>query len=294
MKFNFIKYKRIYYVFSGILLGASIVSLFMYGLKPGIDFTGGSILEADYKDNRPSVQEIRQNISDLNLGDVSVQLTGDKGIILKTKSLDETIHQEILLKLGNVEEKSFESIGPSVGVELKNKTFTVAVVSVLAIALYIIIAFAKVSYPVKSWQYGMATLFMLLHDVLIPLGVFSLLGKFYGIQITIPVIVALLTVVGYAVNNVVVVFDRIRENLLRRTNLSFEETADNSVKQTLTRQINTSLATLLPLVFIYFLGGETLKYFSLALIIGILAGLYSSIFLAGQILTSWLKTSKNK
>jgi len=160
------------------------------------------------------------------------------------------------------------------------------------LVLYIIFAFSKVSFPVKSWQYGVATLFILFHDVLIPVGVFSILGKFYGVQVTIPVVVALLTVLGYAINNVVVVFDRIRENLLKKTSIPFEDTVNNAIKQTLTRQFNTSLTTLFPLMFIYLLGGETLKYFALALMIGLIAGFYSSIFLAGPILVSWLKNSK--
>ncbi len=155
--------------------------------------------------------------------------------------------------------------------------------------LYIAFAFRKVSRPVKSWQYGVVSLFVLSHDVLIPLGIFSFLGKFYGIQITIPVIVALLTVVGYAINNVVVVFDRIRESLIKRALISFEETSNSAIRQTLTRQINTSLTTLFPLIFIFFIGGETLKYFALVLILGISFGTYSSIFLATPILVSWLK-----
>ena len=160
--------------------------------------------------------------------------------------------------------------------------------------LYIAFAFRKVSRPVKSWQYGIVSLFILSHDVLMPLGILSIVGKFYDVQITIPLIVALITVVGYAINNVVVVFDRIRENLIKRTLISFEEISNLALNQTLTRQINTSLTTLFPLFFIFFIGGETLKYFALALILGILFGLYSSIFLASPILVNWLKWKERK
>lgn len=289
MKLNLLKFKKVYFIFTGILVLACIFSLFTFGLKPGIDFTGGSILEVAYTKERPSNQEIRQQISDFNLGDVSVQPTGQKGVILRMPSMDETVHQEIISQLGDVEEIRFESIGPTIGMELKSKTMTVAILSILAMVIYIAFAFRKVSHPVKSWQCGIITLLILVHDVLIPVSVFSLLGKLYDVQITIPVIVAFLTVVGYAINNVVVVFDRIRENLVKRTGLSFMETVNNAINQTLTRQINTSLTTLFPLLFIYFLGGETLKYFALALIVGIVAGLYSSLFLVGPILVSWLK-----
>jgi preprotein translocase subunit SecF len=292
MTLNFVKHRTIYYVFTGILVAASLASLFLFGLKTGIDLSGGSILEIEYNTQRPSNQEISQKISSLDLGEVSIQPTGEKGVILRMKNIDEAVRQEIIKRLGDVTEKQFESIGPSVGMELRNKTTAVIVLSLLAMVLYIILAFRKVSYPVKSWQYGVVTFFVLFHDILIPVGVFSVLGKLYGIQITIPVIVALLTVLGYAINNVVVVFDRIRENLSRRMSIPFEDIVNNAINQTLTRQLNTSLTTLFPLVFIYLLGGETLKYFALALIIGLVAGLYSSIFLSGQILVSWLQIQK--
>jgi len=295
MDINFIKYKKIYFIFTAALIALSLSSLLFFGLNLGIDFTGGSILEIEYVfGQRPSLETIRQKISDVGAGEISAQSAGDKGVILRFKSIDEETHQKILKNLGGVkiEEKRFETIGSSVGAELKRKTVLIILLAILAMVVYIAIAFRRVSYPVRSWQYGIATLFILFHDILIPLGVFSALGKFYGIQITIPVIVAFLTVVGYAINNVVVVFDRIRENLLKRTFLSFGDTSSKAINQTFARQINTSLTTLFPLAFIYFAGGETLRYFALALIVGIVSGLYSSLFLAGPFLVNWLKLSK--
>ena len=192
-----------------------------------------------------------------------------------------------------MEEKRFESIGPVIGQELKEKAKLLIVISLLSIVFYIAIAFRRVQKPLSSWQYGIASLFILSHDILIPLGVFALLGKFYQVQLTIPIICAFLTIVGYAINNVVVVYDRLRENLLRGVFrdfvLGFEEATNKAINQTLTRQLNTSLTTLFPLIAIFFLGGETLKYFALTLILGITAGTYSSIFLAIPILVSWLK-----
>lgn len=289
MTFDFIKYRKVYFIFSGILILGSLLALLVFGLKLGIDFTGGSILEAEYKNTRPSNQEIRAELSGLNLGEISIQPADERGVILRMKDIDEETHQEIIQRLGEIEEKRFESIGPTIGKELKQKTNVIIILSLISMLLYIAFAFRKVSRPVKSWQYGVVSLFVLSHDVLIPLGIFSFLGKFYGIQITIPVIVALLTVVGYAINNVVVVFDRIRESLIKRALISFEETSNSAIRQTLTRQINTSLTTLFPLIFIFFIGGETLKYFALVLILGISFGTYSSIFLATPILVSWLK-----
>ncbi|MBL7150259.1 MAG: protein translocase subunit SecF [Candidatus Pacebacteria bacterium] len=292
---NFLKYTKVYYIFSGVLILASLVCLIIFGLKPGIDFTGGSILEVEYKQERPSNKIIREKLADIDLGKIHVQPTGEEGVILRMKDINEDTHQEVLQKLrenNEVEEKRFQAIGPAIGSELKKTTKIVIIFSLLAIVLYIAFAFRRISRPVKSWQYGIAALLALFHDVLIPLGVFSVLGKIYGIQITIPVVVALLTVLGYSINDTVVVFDRIRENLWKITGISFEETVNKSLNQTLVRSINTSLTTLFVLVAIFFFGGETLKYFSLALIIGVFCGVYSSIFIASPLLVSWSKWRK--
>lgn len=286
---QFTKHRKIYFGFSGILIIASIFVLLVFGLKPGLDFTGGSILEIDYQETRPSNQEILEKLNEFDLGTIYVQPTGEKGVILRMKEIDEEIHQQILEKLQDekeLEEIRFESIGPTIGQELKQKTKIVIVVALLSMIVYIALAFRKVQRPLRSWQYGIASVVALFHDILIPLGVFAVLGKFYGIEISIPVITALLAVLGYSINNTVVVFDRIRENLLKRGE-TFEETVDISLNQTLSRQINTSLTTLFVAGAVFFLGGETLKYFALALIFGILAGTYSSIFLAGPILVAW-------
>jgi len=288
---NFTKYRKIYFVFSGILIIASIAVLFIFGLKPGIDFTGGSILEVEYKGERPSNQEIKESLSDFELGALYVQPTEEKGVILRMKDITEETHQEVFQKLSQgkeIEERRFELIGPVIGEELKGRTKIVVVLALLAMVIYIALAFRKVQRPIKSWKYGIASVLTLCHDILIPLGIFSVLGKFYGIEITIPVVTALLAVLGYSINNSVVVFDRIRENLFRRGH-TFEETVDISLTQTLSRQINTSLTTLFVVLAIFFFGGMTLKYFALALVLGITAGTYSSIFLAAPILVFWLR-----
>jgi len=293
---QFTKHRKVYFGFSGILIIASIFVLLVFGLKPGLDFTGGSILEIDYQETRPSNQEILEKLNEFDLGTIYVQPTGEKGVILRMKEIDEEIHQQILERLQDekeLEEIRFESIGPTIGQELKQKTKIVIVVALLSMIVYIALAFRKVQRPLRSWQYGIASVVALFHDILIPLGVFAVLGKFYGIEISIPVITALLAVLGYSINNTVVVFDRIRENLLKRGE-TFEETVDISLNQTLARQINTSLTTLFVAGAVFFLGGETLKYFALALIFGILAGTYSSIFLAGPILVAWFKFRKGR
>ena len=292
MKISYIKYRKFYFLISGLLILGSIIALISFGLKPGIDFTGGSILEIEYKDQRPQNQEIREKLSGLNLGNVYIQPTEEKGVILRMKDISEEVHNEILLRLGKnegkIKERRFESIGPTIGSELKRKTKVVIFLALLSIIIYIALAFRRVQRPLRSWQYGIASLVALFHDILIVLGVFAVLGKFYGVEVSIPIITALLTVVGYSINNTVVVFDRIRENLFHRGE-SFEEIVDESLRQTLTRQVNTSLTTLFVVGAIFLFGGITLKYFALALILGIIAGTYSSFFIAGPLLVSWLK-----
>lgn len=291
--FNFIKYRKVYYVFSGILIAASIFFLFKYQLNFGIDFNGGSILEAEFGDKRPSNQEIEQKLADLDLGLSSIQPAGDKGVIIRMKAVSEDVHQKVLERLRgeeavSLEEKSFESIGPVIGQELKAKTKIFAVLVLLAIVFFVAIAFRKASRPVSSWKYGViASLVAFFHDILIPLGVFSFLGKFYNVPVTIPIVVGLLTILGYSVHDTIVVFDRIRENLFRSRGQSFGEVVNQSLNQTFVRSVNTSLTTLLALLAVFFLGGETLRYFSLVLILGILTGTYSSIFIASPILVDW-------
>ncbi len=285
---KFTKYRKIYFGFSGFLIVLSLIALFVFGLKPGIDFSGGSILEIEYQENRPSNQEIRDKLAELDLGEIYVQPTGEKGVLIRMKDISEETHERILTKLEGGQETRFESIGPTIGRELKSKTKIVVIVALLSMIVYIALAFRRVQRPLHSWQYGIASVLALFHDLLIPLGVLAVLGKFYNVEISIPVITALLAVLGYSINNTVVVFDRIRENLLRGGE-SFEEIVDVSLNQTLSRQINTSLTTLFVVLAIFFWGGQTLKYFALALILGISAGTYSSIFLAGPILVAWLR-----
>jgi len=298
MNIPFLKYSKIYFIISGTLTLASIIFLAIFGLNLGIDFTGGSILEVQYKGERPINQTIKKSLSELELGEMYLQPTGERGLILRMRALSEEDHQDVLqeLKKGNeLEERRFESIGPTIGRELQEKTKILIGLALVAILLYIAFAFRRLQKPIKSWQYGLVALIALFHDVFIPIGIFSVLGKFYGVQITVPIVAALLTVLGYSINDTVVVFDRIRENLLKRIGITFEETVERSLNQTLVRSINISFSTLLVLFSIFFFGGETLRYFALALIIlGIAFGTYSSIFLASPMLVSWVKWRERK
>lgn len=290
MAIPFLKYRKIYYVLSGLLVLASIASLAIFGLRFGTDFLGGSILEADFE-IRPENQIIQEKLKDLNLGEITIQPTQEKGIILRFKEIDEDTHQQIITKLNEIStltEKRFESIGPTIGTELRQKTIILIVVSLVALLFYIAISFKKISHPIPSWQYGIVSIIALFFDILIPIGVFSWLGKFYNIQFTVPIVTALLTILGYTINDKVIVFDRIRENILKIREDNFEVLVNASLNQTFLRSLSTGSCTLLVLFSIFFLGGETLKYFALTLIIGIMAGTYSSLFLATPLLVSWL------
>ena len=295
--FNFTKYSKIYYIVSGIVIVASIASLVVFGLKFGIEFTGGSTMELEFKNTRPSNDEISNALSGMDLGGIVIQPTGSNGAILKLKGIDEATHQEVLSiinGLSEVEEKGFQYIGPSVGQELRNNTQIAIILALLAITIYIAFAFRGVSRPVASWKYGVTSLVALFHDVLIPLGVFSVLGRFYNVEITIPIIAALLTVLGFSVHDTIVVFDRIRENLLRSRGGSFDEVVNVSLNQTVGRSLSTVATVLLVMFSLYFFGGETLKYFSLALIVGVASGAYSSIFIASPLLVTWYNASERK
>ncbi|MFH1451184.1 MAG: protein translocase subunit SecF [bacterium] len=290
MNIPFIKYRKLYYFLSFILVSSSIAFLFVFGLKPGIDFTGGSLIEIQFSQAVPENAIIENKLADLDLGQITFQPIGEKGLLLRLKHIDEETHQEILSRIGDAQEQRFETIGPLVGKELEKKTRTAIILSLLAIIAYIAFAFRKISYPIKSWQFGIAALVALFHDIVIPLGVFSLLGKLYGVEMTIPLVAALLTVLGYSISDTVVVFDRIRENLLKREKkASFDEIVNTSLNQTLVRSASTGLSVFFTLFAIYFFGGDSLKYFSLILIIGIICGTYSSIFIASPLIVSWVK-----
>lgn len=297
MNIPFLKYKKFYYVFSFALILATILSLFVFRLNFGIDFLGGTILEVDFK-NRPETLLIEEKMKELNLGEVIVQPTGDNGAILRFREIDETTHQTLLAKLGElsggVEEKRFESIGPVIGRELREKTLILVSVSLLALLVYIGLSFSKVSRPLSSWQYGIISIVTLGFDVLIPIGLISLLGKFSNVQFNIPIVTALLTILGYTINDKVIVFDRVRENLLKSRGMDFESLVNQSLNQTLTRSLSTGFCTLLVLFAIFFFGGETLRYFALVMITGIVVGTYSSLFIAAPLLVSWLNWRKKR
>src|SRR4030042_5017356 len=293
-----IHHRNIFLSISAVLVGASVLALILWGLKFGIDFTGGSLIQIEFKNSRLANSEIEQKLNDLNLGNISIQPTGENGVLLRFKDINEETHQKILTNLGGLEgleEKRFESIGPVIGQELRSRSLWAMVVVLLMIILYIAYAFRKVSRPVASWRYGVAAILALIHDVTIPTGFFAVLGHFFGIEVWLLFVTALLTILGFSVHDTIVVFDRIRENLRKGVAGSprlgeagdFENTVEVSINQTISRSINTSLTVMLTLLAVYIFGGESTKYFALTLLLGIFFGTYSSIFIASPLLVSW-------
>lgn len=295
---DIIAWRKLFYAVSGFLVFMSVVVLVLWGLPLGIDFTGGSLMELEFATSAPPQQQVRNQLAAFQLGDVQIQQTGEKGMILRMRDMDEEMHQQALAALreidSNLMEKRFVSIGPTIGSELKRKAVWALVIVLVMIIAYIAVAFRHVSYPISSWKYGVVAIIALIHDVTIPTGLFVYLGKFHGVEINALFISALLTILGFSVHDTIVVFDRVRENLRKHTGVHFEETVNLSIRETVTRSINTSLTLLFVLLTLFFLGGESTKYFSLALIVGTIVGVYSSIFIASPLLVTWQKWQERR
>lgn len=287
---------------SGTLFVVSVAALIVFGLKLGNDFTGGSLLEIRFTEKPLVIEEIKNSMTGLNLGNLLAQKTDQNGVLLKFRFLNEDEHQQILAKLrtdfekdnNKVMEISFETIGPAVSQTLKQRTIWAIILVVLAHIVYIAYAFRRVSRPVSSWKYGVVAELAMIHDVTIVMGVFAFLGHYLNIEVDIPFVVALLTVLGYSVNDTIVIFDRIRENVIRRSVDNFPGTVNVAINETLARSFNTTLTTLLTLSALFILGGASIKYFVLALLIGIFLGAYSSIFIASPLLVEWFRWQQRK
>ena len=294
MNIPFLKYSKIYYILSGLLFVFAVFSIVFFGLNLSSDLLGGSILEVEFE-KRPENSAILNQLKEFNLGEVTFQPAGQAGVILRMNEVEEETHQKIILKLNELSELKelrFESIGPVIGRELRQKTLILVAVSLLALLVYIAISFRKVAFPFSSWQYGLVSLFTLFFDILITIGLLAYLGRFSNLQFNIPIITALLTILGYTINDKVIVLDRIRENSLTQGHLNSKELLEKSLNQVFFRSISTGSCTLLVLAALFFFGGQTLKYFSLTLIAGIIVGTYSSLFLVSPFLLGWLKFRK--
>ncbi|MES2203498.1 MAG: protein translocase subunit SecF [Patescibacteria group bacterium] len=296
---NVAKNLKYFFILPAILSLLAVAALVAWGLKPGIDLKGGSLMQVSYQSERPTPEAVHNVVDTLGFGEVRVQPSGTTSYILRQRDLTQTEHeslQQALGTLGPVHEDEYTSIGPSLGSELMQKAWIAIVLVVVLIILFIAFAFRKVSLPVASWKYGVVAIITLVHDILIPTGLFALLGYVAGAEVDALFIVGLLTVLGISINDTIVVFDRIRENLRLNAERSrreeFSEVVGRSIVQTLARSINTSLTVVIVLAALYFMGPVSTQTFALTLIVGMVAGTYSSIFLAAPLLVAWDKWSK--
>ncbi|MEK7625140.1 MAG: protein translocase subunit SecF [Patescibacteria group bacterium] len=292
LKIPFVKYANVWYAITALTVVISVAALATWGLKLGIDFTGGSLVEVSFSKNRPTVEEVQKTLEDADLNQHIVQGAGSDRYIIRTSFLTEDQHQALTKKFesvfgqnGNiVHEESFQTIGSSVSDNLRQRAVGAIIWVNIAIIIYVAYAFRGVSRPVASWKYGALAIVALIHDIFVVLGVFAFLGHFKGIEIQTDFVLALLTVLGFSVTDTIVVYDRIRENIIHHTAENFPETVNVALNETLMRSLNTTLTVLLPLFALYFIGGESIHNFALALLIGLASGAYSSIFIASPLL----------
>ena len=288
---NIIKYRKIYFSVSGILIFASIVALAVVGIRPGIDFVGGTLWQIKVlSDNQQLTTDIVKNFfeNELKIENITAYPAENGNFLFRFGNISEEVHQEYLKKIrekfGEIEEVSYETIGPAIGSELKVKAVSAILFVLLGISLYVAYAFRKVSYPVKSYKYGIITLVTLFHDVVISVGLLSFLSWRYGLDFDIKYVVAILVILGFSVHDTIVVFDRIRENLLIGRGKDLSAVINSSVNQTIARSINTSLTLVLVLLALFLFGPESLKYFVFVIMVGTIVGTYSSIFIASPLL----------
>jgi preprotein translocase subunit SecF len=284
--------KTIYFIISLVVIIPGLVSLFMWGLNLSIDFTGGSRLTLLFPKhvNEQKVEQVQSAFKEKGVEIVTTQVSGER-VIIRTKPLNERQDAEIVSnlkqKVGEFKQEEFETIGPVIGQEITwNALKAMAIASVL-IVLYIAWSFRSVPKPVSSWRFGICAIAALIHDVLVVLGIFSILGHFFHVEVDNLFVTAILTIIGFSVHDTIVVFDRIRENLRRTTGIPFPQVVNDSILQTLVRSLNTSLTALLVLFTLLLFGGGSIHWFVVALIIGIASGTYSSIFNAAPLLVLW-------
>jgi preprotein translocase subunit SecF len=306
-----VRYRKLFYTLSAILIVGSIAAVSIWGLNLSIDFKGGSLVEVSYPAGRPSLPLVQSAIAPLGIG-ATVVPTQTNEYDIRSATLTDDQKNSLVAALSNLaaaptstassttsssamQVVSQNSIGPVLGLEAAKESVTAILLVIIAIIIFITWAFRKVSKPVASWKYGIVAVIALCHDVIIPTGVFAILGHFAGYQVDTLFVTAILVVLGFSVHDTIVVFDRIRENLRHSAESSpFDAVVGASIAQTFVRSINTSLTTLLALIVLYVVGGQSTEHFVLALIIGIASGTYSSVFIGSPLLVTLEKWQKNK
>ncbi len=297
-----VKHRGFFFTLTAAFIVASLISVFSYGLHLGTDFEGGALVQVTYSAGRPDAQTVQASLDAAGYKGYSLREANTQDYILRAPALSPT-QRENLVKTFSVAGETatisqLTEVGPTIGAELKNKSLIALSLVLLCILLFIAYAFRRVSRPISSWVYGLIALVTLVHDVIIPVGFFAFLGHVQGVQVDTLFVTAILTVLGFSIHDTIVVFDRTRENLAinhtKNIKEPFEETAGRSLNQTFVRSINTSLTVLITLLILYFVGPASTKDFSLTLLVGIIAGTYSSIFLATPLLVSVAKWQEKR
>jgi preprotein translocase subunit SecF len=289
---NIVGKRNWYFAFSLLIIIPGLISLFLWGLNLSIDFTGGSEMTFTYPQpvNTQIASSVKDSFAKEKIQIISTLPSGNQ-LTVRTKPMSDTQDAKIIADLqknnSKVKQDQFETIGPVIGSEITLDALYAIVGASVLIVLYIAWAFRGVRKPMSSWRFGICAIIALLHDALVVLGIFSLLGHFFGVEVDSLFVTALLTVIGFSVHDTIVVFDRIRENLKRNITGAFPQVVNDSILQTLVRSLNTSLTAILVLFTLLIFGGESIKWFVVAMLIGIASGTYSSIFNASQLLVVW-------
>lgn len=288
-----VRNRNIFFSLAGIILAASVAAIAFFGMPLSIDFTGGSLVEVAYEAERPALATLQERVSEAGIRDASVRESGERGVIVRARTLAPEEYTALISSLSSggaesVQELRFNSIGPSLGTELATKALYALGAVILAIVLYITWAFRKVSRPLSSFVYGGIVVLILIHDVLVPAGFYALYAHFTGAQVDTLFVVAILAILGYSVNDTIVIFDRIRERLKKNeeteTEEAFEEVVGHSIVDTLGRSINTSLTVVLALLALLIVGNAATFNFTVVLLAGVVAGTYSSVLVAAPLL----------
>lgn len=298
--FDFIGRRRIWYVLSSILIIPGILAVIVWHLNVGIDFKGGTVQDISFN-TAPNIEDARLLIGQQHIKGVNVQTSGKQDILVRfpeqqgivARVTGNSVATALKTRYPDARESSFTSIGSSVAADTIKQALYAVTIASLAIILFIAFSFRSIPKPASSWRFGFTAIAALAHDILFVIGAFALLGHFFpNIEVDSLFITAILTILGFSVNDTIVVFDRIRENLRRSPSKSFAEIANSSLNQTLARSINTSTTVLLVLLALLLLGGSSIRNFVLALTLGVAIGTYSSIFNASPLLVSWQGRSK--
>ena len=294
-----IQHRGLFFWITGLLLAGSIGAIVVFGLPLGIDFTGGSLMQVSYQNGVPPLSEIQERVATIPLGEVSVRSSGTDAVTIRTRTMTPAEHDAVFTAIsGNASttELAYTSVGPALGSQFTSKAIWAIFAVILVIVLYIAFAFRKVSKPVPSWGYGLIVVAMLVIDLIVPAGFYAVLAHYTDAQVNSLFIVAMLALLGYVVNDIIVIFDRVREHLAKNeregVREEFEVTIGKSIDETITRSINTSLTVALALLALIFLGAEATRDFALVMLVGVIAGTFSSITRSAPLLipiANWFK-----